>query len=84
MLFRLLAKTFAAGLFAVRLSVPFFSELLCYVLLKYICRFAAFLTVNLRFQLTRRKRPMDRTGEKKIMPALWQAGQMYHILQIAC
>ena len=41
---------------------------------------AAFLTVNLRFQLTRRKRPMDRIGEKKIMPALWQAGQMYHIL----
>ena len=41
---------------------------------------AAFLTVNLRFQLTRRKRPMDRTSEKKIMPALWQAGQMYHIL----
>ena len=26
---------------------------------------AAFPTVNLRFQLTRRKRPMDRTGEKK-------------------
>ena len=36
---------------------------------------AAFPTVNLRFQLTRRKRPMDRTSEKKIMPALWQAMQ---------
>ncbi|MBQ9289260.1 MAG: hypothetical protein IJ210_04005 [Clostridia bacterium] len=41
---------------------------------------AAFPTVNLRFQLMRRKRPMDRIGEKKIMPALWQARQMYHIL----
>ena len=40
MLFRLLAKTFAAGLFAVRLFVPFTLKFSCCVLLNYICRFA--------------------------------------------